>query len=362
MPIIGLIAEYNPLHNGHIYQIKEIKKLYPDSIIILILNGYFLERGEISYMTKETKVKLALENNIDIVVELPAIYGTQASDIFAYESLKILNNFKIDILIFGSESNNIKLLTDIAIKQEDEDFNTKVKNFLDKGLNYPTSLAKSLNINNPINPNDLLGISYIKAINKINKNIKPISIKRTNSYHDIESNENIVSATNIRNKIDNNLDIKKYTPYYNFIIKPNKDIYFKLIKFAIINNPSLNTYLDVSEGIEYRLKKIIKYSNTIEELINNIKTKRYTYNRINRMLIHILLGITKNNKEEDYVRVLGFNEIGQKYLKTLNIDYNAYKNTFIYQKELESSMIYDLINNTDTYLFEIKNKPIKKSN
>ena len=362
MPIIGLIAEYNPLHNGHIYQIKEIKKLYPDSIIILILNGYFLERGEISYMTKETKVKLALENNIDIVVELPAIYGTQASDIFAYESLKILNIFKIDTLIFGSESNDINLLTNIAIKQEDEDFNTKVKAFLDEGLNYPTSLSKALDINNPINPNDLLGISYIKAINKINKNIKPISIKRTTNYHDIESNENIVSATNIRNKIDNNLDIKKYTPYYNFIFKPNKDIYFKLIKFAIINNPSLNTYLDVSEGIEYRLKKIIKYSNTIEELINNIKTKRYTYNRINRMLIHILLGITKNNKEEDYVRVLGFNEIGQKYLKTLNIDYNAYKNTFIYQKELEASMLYDLINNTNTYLFEIKNKPIKKSN
>lgn len=359
MQIIGLIVEYNPLHNGHIYQIQKIKELYPDSIIILILNGYFLERGEISYMTKETKVKLALENHVDIVLELPCVFGTQAADIFAYESIKILNEFKINILVFGSECNDINLLDNIAKKQEDEYFNNKVKEYLDKGFNYPTSLAKALDLNSIINPNDLLGISYIKAINKINKKIKPISIKRTSSYHDTNSTENIVSASNIRNKIDNNLDIKKYTPYYNLIIKPNKDIYFKLIKFAIINNYNLNKYLDVTEGIDYRLKKVIKQVNNLEELIMKVKSKRYTYNRINRMFIHILLGIEKNTKTDTYIRVLGFNKTGQNYLKSLDINYNNYKNTYIYNTELNAAVIYDLINNTNTYSYEIKNKPIK---
>ena len=103
MNIIGLIAEYNPFHNGHIYQINKIKEMYPNSIIIVCLNGYFMERGEISYLSKEDKVKLCLDNNIDIVVELPFMYGTQSADTFAYQSIKILNELHIDTLVFGSE-------------------------------------------------------------------------------------------------------------------------------------------------------------------------------------------------------------------------------------------------------------------
>ena len=359
MHVIGLIVEYNPLHNGHIYQIEKIKELYPDSIIILILNGYFLERGEISYMTKETKVKLALENKVDIIVELPCVFGTQAADIFAYEAIKILNEFKIDILVFGSETNDLNLLKMIADKQDELKFNEDIKKYLKNGYNYPTSLAKALNIDTTILPNDLLGISYLKAIKKINNNIQPVTIKRTSSYHNIDSTDTIVSASNIRNKIDNNIDISKYTPYQDYIIKPNKDNYFLLIKFAILNNPSLNNYLDVTEGIDYRLKKVIKNINNLDELIKKIKSKRYTYNRINRMLIHILLGIPKIIKEDIYIRVLGFNKNGQNYLKTLDINYNNYKNTYIYNTELNAAIIYDLINNTNTYNYEIKNKPLK---
>ena len=107
MNIIGVIAEYNPFHNGHKYHIETIKKIYPDSLIVCVLNGYFMQRGEISVLTKEDKTRIALENDIDIVVELPFIYGTQASDIFAYNSVKILNEFKVDHIIFGSETNNI---------------------------------------------------------------------------------------------------------------------------------------------------------------------------------------------------------------------------------------------------------------
>ena len=113
MEIIGIICEYNPLHNGHVYHIDKIKELYPDSLIICVVNGYFMERGEISVLSKEDKVKSALNHNVDIVVELPFVYGTQASDVFAYNSVYLLNELQVDRIIFGSESNNIKLLEKI---------------------------------------------------------------------------------------------------------------------------------------------------------------------------------------------------------------------------------------------------------
>ena len=147
MNIIGIIAEYNPFHNGHLHHINEIKKKYPESIIVLALNGYFTERGTISVLSKEDKTKIALDNNIDIVVELPFVYGTQSSDIFAYNSIKLLNEFKIDHLIFGSESNNIELLNKVVDIQLNKEYDSLVKKYLDEGLNYPTAMKKALKDN-----------------------------------------------------------------------------------------------------------------------------------------------------------------------------------------------------------------------
>lgn len=365
MEIIGLIAEYNPFHNGHLYQINKIKEMYPDSIIVLILNGYFTERGEISFLTKEEKTKISLIYGINIVVELPVIYGTQAADIFAYESIKILNQLHITKLIFGSESNNITKLKELAQIQDESDYFIKVKALLKDGLNYPTAMAKALNEQAiTLLPNDLLGISYIKAINKINKKITPITIKRTSTYHDTSSCDEIISAENIREKILEHQEINKYTPISDYITIPNYDIYFKLLKTSIINNHYLNEILDASEGIENRLKKIINDTNNIDDLLEKVKTKRYTYNKINRLFIHILLGITKQDNKKsqlDYIHLLGFDQRGKQYLNTLkNINFTLDKKSIIYKYEIKASQIYDLINNTNTYEFEHKNQPIIK--
>ena len=138
---IGIIAEYNPFHNGHLKHLKEIKKLEKDSLIILVLNGYFLQRGEISLLTKEDKTKIALDNGIDLVVELPFIYGTQSADIFALNAIKILDSMSVDEIIFGSESNNIELLDKIAnIELYDEDYQILLKKYLNTGDNYPTAI------------------------------------------------------------------------------------------------------------------------------------------------------------------------------------------------------------------------------
>lgn len=368
MKIIGIIAEYNPFHNGHKYHINKIKELYPDSIIILVINGYFLERGEISILTKEDKTKIALENNIDIILELPVLFGTQSADTFADKSIEILNNFNVDTIIFGSECNNINILKDIAIKQLSQEFQEKVKTYLSDGINYPTALAKALNTDFTFNPNDLLGISYIKSAIINNYNIDFITIKRTNSYHDIESNDKIISASNIREKLKNNIDIKEYVPdvVYNKIKNINNYIYFKLLKAKIITDNNLDSYLDVDEGIEYRLKKYINNSSSLDEFVKNIKTKRYTYNKLNRMFIHILLGIKKSDAKAklDYIKILGFNKKGRKYIQSikdnLQIPTKVNKDSKVFKYELKASLLYDLINNTNTYPYETKNKPESK--
>lgn len=363
MDVIGIIVEYNPFHNGHLYHLNEIKRRYPNSLIIAILPGYFMQRGELSVISKEEKIKIALDNNINIVLELPSLYATQSADVYAYNAIKILNEFKINRLIFGSETNNCETLRQIAeknIKEED------IKKYLKMGLNYPTALKKALNIDFSYNnPNDLLAISYIKAIINNNYDIKYETIKRTSNYHDKQSNAKVISASNIRNKIMNNIDIKKFVPinYKNF----NKgDNLFTILKYKIITSHNLDDYLDVSEGLDNLLKKEITKSNDLEDLIKRLKSKRYTYNRLKRMLIHILLGIRKIDSTSDtYIRILGFNKSGQKYIKeckksfTLPI-YNKDLDSIAKTYEKKASFVYDLINNTNTFKFEIENKPIIK--
>jgi predicted nucleotidyltransferase len=370
MKKIGIICEYNPFHNGHLHHINEIKKKYPDSIIILVLNGYFLQRGEISLISKYDKCKIALDNNVDIVLELPVLFGTQSADTFANTSIRLLNELKVKKIVFGSEIDDIKKLEDIADKQlNDDSFNDKVKEYLKTGLNYPTALSKAIGIDFEYNPNDLLGISYIKAIRQINPKIIPETIKRTSSYHDTVSTDKIISASNLREKIKNGEEIIKYLPesVIPCINNITNNKLFNYLKFKILTDPKLSEYLDVDEGIEYRIQNVINESNNIEELIEKIKTKRYTYNKINRMLLHIMIGLTKEDNKKaklDYIKILGFNSTGQNYLKSIRKDLNlpttVNKNSLIYEYEQKAVYLYELATKKSLNNFDIKNIPIKK--
>lgn len=362
MEIIGIICEYNPFHNGHIYHINEIKKMYPDSLLVLCLNGYFCQRGDISILTKEDKIKIALENRVDLVVELPCVYSTQSADVFADASIKILNMLRVDRIVFGSECNNIEYLENIAKKQLDNDYRKTLKEYLNKGMNYPSALNKALDIN--LNsPNDLLGISYIKSIIGNNFNIKYDCIKRTSNYLDTLSNDDIVSASNIREKLKNNICVNKYINYDYCFKVINEDLLFNLIKYKVICNKNLNMYLDVDEGLEYKIIKEINNCNSFEELVFKIKSKRYTYNRIKRMLIHILIGISKldNVVDINYVKVLGFNKNGQEYLNRLDDKRISCKIDCSFKErkyELISVRIYDMLTGSNCYNFEINNRPV----
>ncbi len=372
MKVIGIIAEYNPFHNGHIYHIEKVKEMYPDSIIILVLNGYFLMRGEPSVLSKSSKTKIALENKIDLVVELPFFFGSNSADIFALSSIKILDELKCELLIFGSESNDIKKLEKIALKQLTTKFNDDVKNNLKSGINYPTALSRAIN-SDITTPNDLLGVSYIKSIKLLKSTIIPITIKRTNDYHDTLSNNEIISATNIRKKINNFEQINNYLPNSSLtsLNKINYELLFLLIKYQIITNTKLNTVLTVDEGIDNKLIEVINDVNNYEELVKRIKSKRYTYNRINRTLMHILVNLTKEDKLKhnfpEYIRVLGFNNNGQKYLNKIKKDNqiligSKINDSLIKEYELKVASIYQMLTGEDVLSFERKNQPIKVDN
>jgi len=370
MKTVGIICEYNPFHNGHLYHLKKVKELFPNSLIILILNGYFLERGEVSIISKKNKTNIALIEGADIVVELPFVYGTQSADIFANASITMLEKLGCEYVVFGSECNNLDILhkiTDYTINNSIE-YNEKVRIYLNEGLNYPTALAKAINVDFDFNSNDLLGISYLKSI-KLNKyKIKPLTIKRTNDYLDTVADEEIVSASNIRTKLSNNIDISKYVPATTlpFIKNISLNDFYKTLKYKIITEKDLSIYLDVDEGIEHRLKKVINECNTVNELIEKTKSKRYTYNKIRRMLTHILIGFTKEDNRNltfDYIKILGFNDKGKKYLnkikKELTIPTTPLKNSLTYEYELKTAAIYDLITHENNLEFESSNKPIK---
>ena len=364
MKSVGIICEYNPFHNGHIHHINKVKELYPDHTIIAVISGNFTQRGDVSIMNKWQKTEIAL-NYVDLVVELPFIFSTQSADIFAKGAITILNELGVSSIVFGSECGDINDLLSVAKTQNKKKYDLLVKSYLDEGLNYPTAMSKAVYDIGGIkisSPNDLLGLSYVKEILKTN--IIPVAIKRTNNFHDTKLKGKISSATAIRKALKENKKINKFVP--NETLKYCKspkftEDYFNLLKYKIIST-DIKQYLDVDEGIENRINNVIYECNNLEELIQKTKSKRFTYSKIKRMLIHILCGLTKEevkkNKNIKYIRVLGFNDKGRAYLK--NIQKNNIPIITSYKNDLEMLQIENrvsLIYNND---IDYKHKPIIK--
>lgn len=328
MKKIGIICEYNPFHNGHLYHISKIKEMFDDSLIILVMSGNFTQRGEASIIPKYSKCDIALLSGIDLVIELPFIFATQSADVFAKTSIEILDKLNVDYVVFGSETNDINKLTMLAKTQiNNKKYDKLVKEYLDKGVNYPTALSKALYqlTDKKIDkPNDILGVSYIREILKLNSNITPICIKRSNDYNSIELNDNITSASSIRYALLNGDNVKNYVPEYVYDYLKNPIFtknYFNLLKYKIMTENTLEEYQTVDEGIQNRIKKCIINSKDLDDLILKVKTKRYTYNKLSRMFIHILCNLKKEEVKKynkiSYIRVLGFNIKGRNYLNEI---------------------------------------------
>lgn len=326
MNVIGVIAEYNPLHNGHVYHINKIKEMFPDSIIVLVMSGNFTERGDVSVINKWDKTRVALDY-VDLVVELPFVFATQGADVFAHGAVGILNALNVDYLVFGSECDDVDYLKALAsIQVNNKKYDLLVKKFMECGFNYPTSMSRALNElsgNSVFLPNDILGVCYIKEIMKLNSSIIPLTIKRTSDYNSLDTSSSVISATAIRRSLHNNDDISSFVPSRVLPYIRNIDInsLFCFLKYKIITEDDLTVYETVDFGINYRIKKYIDRSFSFDELIANVKTKYYTYNRLKRMFLHILCGFTKEEnllcKDIHYIRVLGFNSFGKSYIHNL---------------------------------------------
>lgn len=362
MKAIGIIAEYNPFTNGHLYHLNSIKEKYTDYAIILIMSGNFTQRGIPSIIDKFKKTEIAIKLGVDLVIELPYPFATQSADFFAYGAITILEKLKVEKIVFGSESDNIEDLEIIARTQIDnDDLDKLVKVYSKLGYNYPTALSESiydLTKKKITTPNDLLGVSYIKTILENNYNIKYETIKRTNDYH-----SGIDSATSIRKLLKNNDDVQKLIPSIELKYLNNLhyiDDYFDILKYKIITEDDLSIYQTVDEGIDKLLKKEINSANNIEEFITLIKSKRYTYNKITRMLNHILCNFTKEKakkfKEIKYIRILGLNKIGKNYLNTIkkSIEIPIISKLLrgkdeMLEFELETTKIYDITSNNNLF-------------
>ena len=343
--VIGIIAEYNPFHNGHLYHFKESLKVTDSSYSIAIISGNFTQRGSTSLVDKWAKTEMAIKNGIDLVIELPLLYSISSAENFAEGAIKILDSLKIvDYLSFGSESGNLSTLNMIVdvLNKEPKAYKNILSHELSKGLSFPKARENALlmylndirRFSNVLSsPNNILGIEYLKALKKLKSPITPITIERYNArYHDTTYNGNVASATAIRNIVKNNgWDIlRKVVPENTFsILLENikvghivpdlsvfeKQIIYNLRKMSIQEIAELP---DVSEGLENAIKNTANSCNSVVEFLNIIKSKRYTNTRIQRILLYALLGITKKDmtlskKSTPYIRILGFNDKG-KYL------------------------------------------------
>lgn len=313
MKITGIVCEYNPFHNGHIHHIKETKKLTNPDVLVCVMSGNFVQRGESAIVDKWQRAKAAVENGVDLVVELPFIYATQSAAQFAKGSIDILKLAKIDALVFGSESNDIENLVSLSTI-DDTNLSTLKKDGISSVKAYEQLYGN-------LKANDILGINYLKQLK--DTNIKAYTIQRTNNYHEEEVNTLFSSATAIRKAIYDKEDVSNHTVMKDLDDTFKMEHYYPFIKMLLLTTPKevLSTYFLMDEGIENNLIKNAKIANTYDEFLSLCISKRYTKAKIQRTLIHLMCQTTKEEVNTlppiNCLRILAYNDKGKKYLKYL---------------------------------------------
>lgn len=368
MKVLGIITEYNPFHNGHKYHIEQSKKMTGCDAVVCVMSGNFIQRGEPAIINKFARSNIALHNGVDLVIELPLPFAMSSAETFGFGAIKILDSIGvIDCVSFGSEQGDIDSLKFIAdiLANEPNEYKAELKKQLSLGLSFPvcrqnaiekyleihSNIKRSFNLSTLLETsNNILGIEYLKALNRLNSSIKPYTIKRiSNQYNSPELTGDVSSATAIRNDIfskhkqepSNQIptlcydtaqsipDTAKAVIENEFIdgrgpinIKDYERILLALLR--IISQEKLAQITGISEGLEYRIKKAADLSVNFDSLLSNICTKRYTQTRIQRILFSMLAGVTKHDMDlfmqyggPQYARILGFNKTGRELLSKM---------------------------------------------
>lgn len=354
MKVTGVIVEYNPLHNGHIYHLNKTKELTSCDYVVAVMSGNFVQRGEPAFVNKWARTSMALLSGIDLVLELPTIYSLSSAEGFAFGAISTLDKLGvIDSICFGSESGNINELMMLSkiLAEEPQEFKISLEKYLKLGVSFPAAREKALydfmnnNYSNTEensrltkilnNSNNILAIEYLKSLYRLSSKISAFTIPRINNkYNEEKLTGNISSATSIRKNLLLQNNVKQSIPDYVYDIL-QKEIkrgcgplllnnFSDIIMYKLrnLNLTDILEILDVSEGLENKIKKACENTTNVNDLIDLVRTKRYTTTRIQRILIYTLLNIKKDalnliKSPASYIRVLGFNDNGKKLLKEI---------------------------------------------
>jgi len=370
MKILGIITEYNPFHNGHLYHLFKAKEITRADYVVAVMSGNFLQRGEPAIINKWTRTKMALNAGVDLIIELPFVFSTQDANGFAFGAVKLLDSLQIiDYLCFGCETDNLDTLYSISsfLHLEPQKYKELIVYNSKNGYEFPKARSQALcdyhrefgidglekistlELGKLLKyPNNILALEYIKHLLKLKSKIKPIAIKRMGaSYHQKNIKGKISSATSIRYEILNNLSspktdlfmlndkIKSTIPPSGFSLLENElregrgpitlDSYRQYILATLrrMSLENISRIQGVTEGLENRIKKASLKSYSIEHLINSIKTRRYTRTKIQRIILHIMMNLSKeditifNKYGPLYARVLGFSKKGKTLLRAI---------------------------------------------
>lgn len=324
MNVTGIIAEYNPFHNGHKYQISEAKKNC--DAVVVVMSGSFVQRGDVSIFDKWTRAQMALSGGADLIVELPVCYALSSAEQFAYGAVSLIDALGVcDTICFGSECGDISALKNAAklLADEPPEVSEKIQALMKNGFGYPRARQTAYDGYIPPDllgePNNILALEYIKALYRIGGGIKPTTVKRhMTNHHDMNVEDNFASATKIRQLIKsgvNPIGTVPWTGKYDIYDLSRLDLTVTAALRASTPEKIAELY-DVSEGLENRLIAAARECHTAGAIAQKVKTKRYTLTRINRILLSLLLGINKGlaKQSPEYIRILGMNKIGQRVL------------------------------------------------
>lgn len=307
----GVICEFNPFHNGHKFLLEKIKSNYADEIVC-IMNGNFVQRGDIAITDKYTRTKAALANGADMVVELPTVYALSSAQRFAENGVRIASELHCDIMCFGSEDPIEKIYNALEILDSDT-VQQKIAQLMRDGDYYPRALSNAVGKEYAEiigKPNNILAIEYIRACRRYN--LTPVAIPRNGVEHDSKIiSGDIASATMIRQLIRNGRDYAQFTPMHvTHVASIERIEAVFLYQLKTFKSEELKRIADINEGLENRIIEISKRYNSLIEILEHTKTKRYIMSRLRRILCCAVLGITEQMQHNSvpYIRVLGFDD------------------------------------------------------
>ena len=358
MKTAGIIAEFNPFHKGHAYLVSKTREITGAECIVSVMSGNFMQRGLPAVYDKWERTEMALKEGVDLIVELPVIYSSNSAEFFAAGGVTILEGMGcIDYLVFGSESGDIELMEKAAgiLKEREEDILTAIKAEIKKGVSFPKARETALSELGLTDasellkePNNILGMEYLKH----NSDLKAYTVKRKGQGHH-------ESASVIREEL-------KKTDGER--ISAMEERYYNLLRERILSmsEQELDNIFSAGSGLGSRLKKEVRYAESLENFTDRIKSKAYTRTRITRLFTHVLLNITEDvmNEGREYIRVLGFNDRGAEILKkmkkeelnTIPVITNLNKELFLYEdikktveKDILATDLYNLISGKDLY-------------